>query len=101
MREAYHQTVLEALCAFVRKGTRGKVGTEQTTEIQAALMAIRRRASGPGNVDSAGVNITGAILSGADLSGADLGGSHLMQAHLAKARLIKANLRGRSSMAYL
>jgi hypothetical protein len=43
--EQYHQPVLEALCAFVRDGT--KADTDQwppATDIQAAITVIGRRA---------------------------------------------------------
>jgi hypothetical protein len=49
--EQYHQPVLEALCAFVRDGT--KAQTDQrppATDIQAALTVIGRHAVGTGIV---------------------------------------------------
>jgi hypothetical protein len=46
----YHQAVLEALCAFVREGTIGKIVNERpTTDIQAALTVIGRRNARPGS----------------------------------------------------
>jgi len=42
--EQYHQPVLEALCAFVRDGTRTYTGEgPPATDIQAALTVISRR----------------------------------------------------------
>ena len=60
--EQYHQPVLEALCAFVRDGTKTKIDDNVrnksdraerilTTDIQAALTVIGRRAAGLGFVD--------------------------------------------------
>src|SRR5207248_6995898 len=47
--EQYHQPVLEALCAFVRDGTKTETGDgPPATQIQAALTVIGRRASGIG-----------------------------------------------------
>ena len=60
----YHQPVLEALCAFVRDSTIGKiVGTEPATDIQAALTVIGRRADGLGRVNLTQANIPGSELS--------------------------------------
>jgi hypothetical protein len=42
--DQYHESVLEALCAFVRDGTKGHVVDEApSTDIQAALTVIGRR----------------------------------------------------------
>jgi len=108
--EQYHQPVLEALCAFVRDGTRTETGDgPPTTDIQAALTVIGRRAAiGTGRVDFANAHIPKAQLyranlSGADLSGADLStailsatltGADLSTANLSAAILTGANLRG-------
>jgi hypothetical protein len=119
--EQYHQPVLEALCAFVREGTKAEPGhSRPATDIQAALTVIGRRAAiGIGvpdlsiahipyarlydaNLSAAklvGANLSGANLSGADLSGADLGsaslsGAHLNGANLTGARLSDVNLTG-------
>jgi hypothetical protein len=46
----YRQSVLEALCAFVREHTIGRrvSGRQPATDIQAALTVIGRRTEGPG-----------------------------------------------------
>ena len=44
----YHQPVLEALCAFVREGTKGTVSDHPATDIQAALTVIGGREKGLG-----------------------------------------------------
>jgi uncharacterized protein YjbI with pentapeptide repeats len=94
--EQYHQPVLEALCAFVRDGTRTETGDgPPTTDIQAALTVIGRRAAiGTGRVDFANVHIPKAQLYRANLSGADLSGADLSAANLSGAHLSGANLRG-------
>ena len=114
--EQYHQPVLEALCAFVRDGTRTETGDgPPTTDIQAALTVIGRRAAiGTGRVDFAnahipkaelyranlsgaaqvGADLSGALLSAAALSGADLSGAILTGANLRGADLIGAHLSG-------
>jgi uncharacterized protein YjbI with pentapeptide repeats len=92
--EQYRQSVLEALCAFVREGTKEKVNDRPATDIQAALTVIGRRKEGPGEVDLSGANLSGAHLDGADLSGADLDRAHLSAAHLSGAHLDGANLDG-------
>src|SRR3954469_10377262 len=51
----YHQPLLEALCAFVREKAH-RDGT--TTDVQAALTVIGRRAAGPGTIDLTGVSIS-------------------------------------------
>jgi hypothetical protein len=97
--EQYHQSVLEALCAFVRDGTIGMiVGKHPTTDIQAALTVIGRRAAREGDrVDLSAARIAGANLSSAGLSGAnlffaDLRGANLSSADLTSADLSDANL---------
>ena len=99
--EQYHQPVLEALCAFVRDGTRTETGDgPPTTDIQAALTVIGRRAAiGTGRVDFANAHIPKAELyranlSGADLSTANLSAAILTGANLRGAFLIGANLSG-------
>jgi uncharacterized protein YjbI with pentapeptide repeats len=94
--EQYHQPVLEALCAFVRDGTRTETGDgPPTTDIQAALTVIGRRAAiGTGRVDFANVHIPKAQLYRANLSGADLSGADLSAANLSGALLSAANLSG-------
>jgi hypothetical protein len=59
--EQYHQPVLEALCAFVRDGTKGDTD-QRPPDIQAALTVIRRRAAGAGVVDLTGSHISKAFL---------------------------------------
>jgi len=56
--EQYHQPVLEALCAFVRDGTKEDKGQgPPPTDIQAALTVIGRRKPGEGVVDLTGAHI--------------------------------------------
>src|SRR6516164_8432135 len=75
--EQYHQPVLEALCAFVRDGTRTDTGEgPPATDIQAALTVIgRRKVIGTGIPD---------LHKAPDLS----------KAHISKANLYLANLSG-------
>jgi hypothetical protein len=80
--DQYHQPVVEALCAFVRDSTRGKVNDKLATDVQAALTVIGRRKRGAGVVNLAGANIPAADLGGADLSSADLHGAILSGADL-------------------
>jgi hypothetical protein len=71
----YHQPFLEALCAFVREGTRIPIeigDRPPATEIQAALTVIGRRSAGTGLVDLANAQIPKANLQGANLAGANL-----------------------------
>jgi hypothetical protein len=94
----YHRPVLEALCAFVRDGTKGKVSDRPAIEIQAALTVIGRRVSeylGADIVDLTDAHLRGADLnSRADLSGASLDGTILSGAGLRNADLTRANLHG-------
>jgi hypothetical protein len=105
----YHQPVLEALCAFVRKSTKDVKGQEPpatdirakppATDIQAALTVIGRRGPGEGRVDLTGAYIPKADLfhanlSGAFLSEANLSGAFLSDANLSDAHLYRANLSG-------
>jgi hypothetical protein len=94
--EEYYQPVLEAVCAFVREGTIGMtVNRAPTTDIQAALTVIARRArgaNGPGPINLSGVNISGVSLRHARLDGADLGSANLNRADLNRAALPYANL---------
>jgi uncharacterized protein YjbI with pentapeptide repeats len=103
--EQYHQPILEALCAFVRDGTRSRGDRPLATEIQAALTVIGRRSTKteasawPGLVDLGGAHIPGAglsdaKLSGANLAGADLHGAHMDHADLSRAILVEADLSG-------
>jgi hypothetical protein len=103
--EQYHQPILEALCAFVRDGTRNQGDRPLATEIQAALTVIGRRSAGTearvwfGLVDLTGAHIPGASLShakltGAKLRGADLRGAKLSHADLSGAELVEADLSG-------
>jgi len=112
--DQYYQSVLEALCAFVRDSTtrqKGpfvllletlfsapREGTARSTsdkppnDIQAALTVIGRRKQGLGRVDLARANIQGADLSSAHLDYADLSDAHLNNANLSDAFLIGAYL---------
>jgi hypothetical protein len=103
--EQYHRPVLEALCAFVRDGTRDdtKIGDRSpATEIQAALTVIGRRhliEHEAVTVDLVGAHIHKANLNegnfnGAKLTGADLSGANLLGADLSGADLSGANLEG-------
>jgi hypothetical protein len=109
--EQYHQPVLEALCAFVRDGTKADTDQPPATDIQAAITVIGRRAAGTGVVDLTGphifgrhaagtgvVDFTNSHISKADLGGADLSFAALTKADLTKAllsftKLIRADLR--------
>jgi uncharacterized protein YjbI with pentapeptide repeats len=114
--EQYHYSVLEALSAFVRDGTRTETGDgPPATDIQAALTVILRRGAmfGAGAAaDLANAHIPKANLRGihlfvrpgadlsqpelfdANLSGADLRGANLSGADLRGANLSDANLSG-------
>jgi hypothetical protein len=94
--EQYRRPVLEALCAFVREHTK-TAGDKPTTDIQAALTVLGRRANGPGNVNLEfakirGANLIRADLNNANLSKADLIGAYLSDANLSNAHLTVANL---------
>ncbi len=88
----YHQPVLEALCAFVRNGTKGKVTDQPASDIQAALTVIGRRAGGYEKVDLSGAHLAGANLSSSALIAADLGNANLSAAILGGADLSDANM---------
>ncbi len=98
----YHQSVLEALCAFVRERTKEEPQDNPPADVQAALTVIGRRMSGPGQVLLVGASISGAILTdanltdalvgGVDLRGALLLGAKLRGSHLKNANLSDANL---------
>jgi len=107
----YYRPVLEALCAFVRDGTRNETSTRTktrartktgdeppATDIQAALTVIGRRTEiGTGGVDLANAHIpnadlTRAHLDYANLEGANLNDAYLNGAHLEGAYLIGAHL---------
>jgi uncharacterized protein YjbI with pentapeptide repeats len=99
--EQYHQPVLEALSALVRDGTRTATGDgPPTTDIQAALTVIGRRAAigtGAPNLEDAHIpkaNLLDANLSGAYLSGADLRDANLIDANLSGADLFRTDLSG-------
>jgi uncharacterized protein YjbI with pentapeptide repeats len=101
--EQYHQSVLEALCAFVRDRTRSETGEgPPATDVQAALTVIGRRAAGGREVvDLSGAHIQKADLFDANLANAylndaDLADANLANANLSRAQLIGANLRGAS-----
>jgi hypothetical protein len=99
----YDKPVLEALCAFVRDGTKNYKGDgPPATDIQAALTVIGRRTGGAkafGDVNLIGAripkaNLLGAKLIGALLTDADLTGAHLDGAYLNSAGLTGARLDG-------
>jgi uncharacterized protein YjbI with pentapeptide repeats len=94
--EQYHQSVLEALCGFVRDGTRKETDDRPpTTDIQTALTAIGRRKpiATEKRLDLANAHIPQANLRVAFLNGADLSDAFLRDAHLDGAHLIGADLR--------
>ncbi len=91
--EQYHQPALEALCAFVRDGTKTYTGGgPPATDIEAALTVIGRRAPGSGFVDLADARIPKAMLRGADLRLAHLNGTELTNANLTRVHLKGAQL---------
>jgi uncharacterized protein YjbI with pentapeptide repeats len=115
--EHYHMPVFEALCAFVRDGTKNGTGDgPPASDIQAALTVIGRRAKmdengGPNlanariqkadlrhaylfGADLRGTNLTGANLTGADLTIADLTIADLSGTNLSGANLFLADLTG-------
>ena len=100
--EQYHQPVLEALCAFVREGTKTETGEgPPADDIQAALTVIGRRKSGFNErslrLENAHIHyadLRGAYLSGAVLSGANLSSAVLWDADLSGALFDDSNLSG-------
>jgi uncharacterized protein YjbI with pentapeptide repeats len=107
--EQYHQPVLEALCAFVRDGTRTTTDDgPPVTDIQAALTVIGRRAAiGTGATDLSGAHIPQArlsnadlakallddtLLAGADLDNANLSGALMFGTKMSGASLVNTNL---------
>ncbi len=95
--DQYYRSVLEALTAFVREGTRANTAPSLPTDIQAALTVIGRRSAEPGAVNLTDSNIAHAKLTGADLMEADLTHADLSEANLsgdnlALARLTRADL---------
>jgi uncharacterized protein YjbI with pentapeptide repeats len=112
-RADYYEPILEALCAFVRDGTRNVTGGEPpAADIQAALTIIgkgrKEIQKTPLNLSKAHIpqadlsgahlpftNLQGVVLSGgAFLVGADLSGTDLVDADLREALLSGADLRG-------
>jgi uncharacterized protein YjbI with pentapeptide repeats len=102
--EKYHQPVLEALCAFVREGTRAVTGPP-ASDIQAVLTVIGRRDVHMDTMDTserksnyslnlAGVHIPITDLLFANLSEADLRLADLRRANLGVANLLSADLGG-------
>ena len=113
--EQYRMPVLEALCAFVRDNTimldQEKLDQRPTTEVQAVLTVIGRRADsssgGIVNLENARIahaqlvdahlqyaQLTGAKLGSADLSLADLHGAVLVKTDLNHSDLSGADLHG-------
>ena len=101
----YHQSVLEALCAFVRDSTINKTGDgPPAADVQAALTVIGRRKTEDERflwktINLAGVyipkaNLNSAKLSNAELDHAVLTGAELDNAQLQHADLFGANLGG-------
>jgi uncharacterized protein YjbI with pentapeptide repeats len=100
----YSGPVLEALCAYVRDGTKTLGGEDPpATDIQAALTVIARRDPTVRSIDLRSAHIPKANLSGADLSGArmqlaDLSGANLFSADLNNAYLSGIRLNGAKLM---
>jgi hypothetical protein len=93
--ELYYQSLLEALCAFVRENTSTEVSDEPPpSDIQAALKVIGRRSAGTGKLDLFGIHVSRVNLFKADLTGADLTGADLIDANMTDAILTRANLTG-------
>ena len=95
--EQYHQPVLEALCAFVRDGTRTNTGEgPPATDIQAALTVIGRRKVIGTEIRDTGKapNLSKAHISKANLYRANLSLFNLSDANLSGAKLARANLSG-------
>ena len=92
----YSVPVLEALCAFVRDGTKSLTREEYlpATDIQAVLTVIGRRKEGPDGVNLSGAQVTKANLRSANLTSADLSGAYLTDTNLTDANLIAADLSG-------
>jgi uncharacterized protein YjbI with pentapeptide repeats len=92
--EQYYRPVLEALCTFVRDGTRTATGQgPPASEIQAALTVIASRKATETDVpDLATAHVPKAELSGAHLSAADLKAANLSDANLSGADLSSAKL---------
>lgn len=113
--DQYHRAVLDALCAFVRDGTKNEKGDGPlATDIQEALTVIGRRAEiGAEDLVAlydahipkaylAGANLIGADLIRVNLKDANLNGAYLSRAILTGANLSGAMLHGANlSGAYL
>jgi uncharacterized protein YjbI with pentapeptide repeats len=97
--EPYHQAVLEALCAFVREGSKtGSSDGPPATDIYVALGAILRRQSDPRDtIDLAHASIPKANLFQADLIHATLTDANLTGANLSYADLSVETLTGVSA----
>jgi hypothetical protein len=90
--DQYYGPVLEALCAFVRDGTRTDTGEgPPTTDIQAVLTVIARRPEPPT------VNIQIEVIESRFPITVEMGIPDFTKAHIPKANLIDANL----NLAYL
>ncbi len=92
--ERYHQPVLEALCAFVRYGTKTDTAGTPATDIQATLTVIGRLGARTKYIDLSGAHVSNANLFDADLSGANLRDVDLRHADLRFAKLFGAHLEG-------
>jgi hypothetical protein len=92
----YYRPVLEALCAFVRDGTKTKTDDEPpTSDIQATLTVIERRAVlGEGSPDLHDAHVPKAVLFNTNLSRWNLSGANLSGANLSRANLSRADLSG-------
>jgi hypothetical protein len=88
----YHRPIVESLCAFIRDTTRapGPEEKEVTTDIQAALTVLGRRAT----VQQETLDLSNTVLRNADLTGANLAGANLSAARLSGINLSAANLSG-------
>ena len=113
--EDFHKPLLDALCAFVREGTKPQAGAIKSmkgvtrdrpadvvaselpspdTDIQAAITVIGRRKYKKDPPNLFGVTIPMAQLHWAELFGADLRGADLRGANLHSAGLDWSNLQG-------
>jgi uncharacterized protein YjbI with pentapeptide repeats len=93
--DQYHKPVFEALCAFVRDGTKNETGDgPPATDIQAALTVIGRRRAVIATAvpDLRKAHIPQAALDGSNLSDANLIGTNLTGANLRRSNLIGAYL---------
>ena len=95
--ESLRQTVLDILCAHIRRTTgqdryKEKYSSKPSTEIESLLAQVF--VYRPEVLSGNRVNLSESWLNGADLRGAQLAGADLRSAQLSKARLEYAELQG-------